>query len=163
MITIIYYRESKFHGSLKQVEAETSETSNIIAMKPEPEQGTLHPDSQLHFSGTVQELSNGLCEHVHQESTEKLQDHSGPSEGNSIATNHIPVRQTSEASIGQTDNHIDCDSSCTQTVSTHGPVCILCDEPATVRLLPCGHEIICLMCSKRAKKCLQCKVHYVTG
>ena len=111
----------------------------------------------------MQELSNGLYDHVQQKSTKTIQGHTDPrtvhNESDSIATNHIPVQQTSEVTADQTENnHTDWDSSCTQTVSTDGPVCMLCDEPATVRLLPCGHEIICLVCSKRAKKCLQCKV-----
>ena len=70
----------------------------------------------------------------------------------STSRNHISNSSTSGVEVdGATSG------SC-NVLASNQPVCILCDEPATVRLLPCGHEIICLMCSKRAKKCLQCKV-----
>jgi hypothetical protein len=36
--------------------------------------------------------------------------------------------------------------------------CMLCEEPVTVKLLPCGHAQICVLCVKRAKKCPLCKV-----
>ena len=36
--------------------------------------------------------------------------------------------------------------------------CMLCEEPVTVKLLPCGHTQICVLCLERAKKCPQCKV-----
>ena len=36
--------------------------------------------------------------------------------------------------------------------------CMLCEEPVTVKLLPCGHTQICVLCVERAKKCPQCKV-----
>lgn len=80
-------------------------------------------------------------------------------ESNPIATNdiaHVPPTPTA-SSISQRCEADDCDNGSNKTRSDQ-PICILCDEPATVRLLPCGHQIICLMCSKRAKKCLQCKV-----
>jgi hypothetical protein len=116
-------------------------------------EGTHHLDSSLSLSDTVQGLSERpLCDQIHQKST-------GPNsksvrtEGDLIASNHIPCKATN---AGQ--NCIESDSSLIRTTPSDGPVCILCDEPATVRLLPCGHEIICLICSKRAKKCLQCKV-----
>ena len=71
--------------------------------------------------------------------------------GNSLATNNVvPVTQSA---CSVRESHYE-DGS---TLS----VCILCDEPVTVRLLPCRHEIMCLMCSKRAKKCLECKVRIV--
>lgn len=74
------------------------------------------------------------------------------------ATNHashVPAASTA-SSVGPKCEG-DCDSG-SGTSRSDQPICILCDELATVRLLPCGHQIICLMCSKRAKKCLQCKV-----
>ena len=37
-------------------------------------------------------------------------------------------------------------------------LCMLCEEPVTVKLLPCGHAQICILCVKRAKKCPLCKV-----
>ena len=136
-----------------------------MTTKSEPEQGPCHLQSLRSLSAAMQELPKRTpCDHIHQKSTENaLNDPISRTEHvcteeDVIATNHIPCTANS---TGQNENdHIECDSSHSQTGSTDGRVCILCDEPATVRLLPCGHEIICLMCSKRAKKCLQCKVYY---
>lgn len=143
-------RDSKFHGSLKKID-EKSEVTVSNSVNTVLEQGQHCPDSPLTVSDTIQGLSEQPpCDQIHQKST-------GPAskivhtEGDLISSNHIAA-----ASAGHTEkNCIESDSSPT---CSDGPVCILCDEPATVRLLPCGHEIICLMCSKRAKKCLQCKV-----
>ena len=79
-------------------------------------------------------------------------------EVNPIATNRVlrtPATPTASS------NGLKCEGDCdngSNTSRLDQPICILCDEPAMVKLLPCGHQIICLMCSKRAKKCLQCKV-----
>lgn len=37
-------------------------------------------------------------------------------------------------------------------------LCMLCEEPVTVKLLPCGHAEICMLCAERATKCPLCKV-----
>ena len=145
-------RDSQFHGSLKTVEDEKSETTVSSSVKSKVEHGPHHLDSPLNLSDKIRGLpEQPPCDQIHQKST------GSPSktvhtERDLIASNHIAA-----ASAGKTEkNCIESDSSPT---CSDGPVCILCDEPATVRLLPCGHEIICLMCSKRAKKCLQCKVN----
>ena len=41
---------------------------------------------------------------------------------------------------------------------TSMPLCILCDDPVSVKLIPCGHSVICKLCVKRATRCPQCKV-----
>ena len=81
-------------------------------------------------------------------------------ERNPISTNHV-LHVPATPTFGSTGPGLKCECDCDSGSSTSRsdqPICILCDEPATVRLLPCGHQIICLMCSKRAKKCLECKV-----
>ena len=82
-------------------------------------------------------------------------DHDGVhTERNSFATEHnitqLPSTQAQTVLSSEPEDD--------GTAMSLQPVCVLCDEPATVRLLPCGHEIICMMCSRRAKKCLKCKV-----
>ena len=77
------------------------------------------------------------------------------SEGTSFTTNHD--NSTQAACHDDVSSYCKDDSKVCSSLSDR-PICLLCDEPVTVRLLPCGHEIICLLCSKRAKKCLQCKV-----
>lgn len=80
-------------------------------------------------------------------------------ERTSLAANsivHVPQAQT--VSIANLKCEVDCENGSSNAVPSSQPICILCDEPAIVRLLPCGHQNICLLCSKRAKKCLQCKV-----
>ena len=144
-------RDSQFHGSLKKVD-EKSETTVSNSVKSKLERGPHHLDSLLNLSDKVRGLSEQPpCHQIHQKSTDPSSK-TVHTDGDLIASNHIAA-----ASADQTEkNCIESDSSPT---CSDGPVCILCDEPATVRLLPCGHEIICLVCSKRAKKCLQCKVN----
>ena len=36
--------------------------------------------------------------------------------------------------------------------------CILCEGEVDVVLRPCNHAVVCRECSKRAKKCPQCRV-----
>ena len=38
--------------------------------------------------------------------------------------------------------------------------CLLCYKEADVKLKPCGHVVICRICSERAKKCPECKVRH---
>ena len=38
-------------------------------------------------------------------------------------------------------------------------LCMLCEEPVRVKLIPCGHAEICEVCVKRATKCPHCKVY----
>lgn len=38
-------------------------------------------------------------------------------------------------------------------------LCLLCDTLITVKFHPCGHAVLCEHCSRRAKKCLECKVY----
>lgn len=37
-------------------------------------------------------------------------------------------------------------------------LCLLCDNPIAVKFEPCGHAVLCEICSERAKKCPKCKV-----
>ena len=142
----------------------TPETPAITTSNSQSEAGSaLYQDIQIHTSSP-----NKKChDHTFQQSPATLPSHSAPKtthiEEQLLASNQIQQTiPTAVASteIGQSENGRTGSSLSTAT-STDGPVCILCDEPATVRLLPCGHEIICLICSKRAKKCLQCKVGIV--
>ena len=36
--------------------------------------------------------------------------------------------------------------------------CFLCESPVEVKFEPCGHAVLCAICSERAKKCVKCKV-----
>ena len=38
------------------------------------------------------------------------------------------------------------------------PVCRLCDNLVTIKMEPCGHAVVCHVCARRARKCLQCRV-----
>jgi ankyrin repeat protein len=40
--------------------------------------------------------------------------------------------------------------------------CFVCERPANARLAPCGHNVACKTCARRAKRCPICKV-LVTG
>ena len=146
------YRGSKFHGSLKRAEMisdskmKTPGATTITTSNSQSEPGsTVHEDVQTRTCSVKEKCYD--C--TDQQSAETVRSHSVPrTEGEgSLASNHIQQTIPTVA---------------TTAASVDGPVCILCDEPATVRLLPCGHEIICLICSKRAKKCLQCKVLLLT-
>lgn len=44
------------------------------------------------------------------------------------------------------------------TASPQSQHCMLCDAPVTIKLMPCGHSVICGDCSKRATKCPSCQV-----
>ena len=40
--------------------------------------------------------------------------------------------------------------------------CILCDEVADMKLMPCGHVALCHVCigSVKVKKCIECRVSH---
>ena len=138
--------------------AETS-VSNLYVQRDSVQYRAVHED-QLHsdqlnllpscqFDSTAglvtarSPLTDSTANAVHMES-----------DGTLLTTNHDSTTQTALHAVS-----LDCkDDSRVCSSKSDRPVCLLCDEPAMVRLLPCGHEIICLFCSKRAKKCLQCKV-----
>ena len=116
----------------------------------------LQPAQENHHTLPNAMVSRTLTTHSSREETEPTEADT-PSHANHVSQ-IFNGRTTSQ--LEECEEDVDGDSgSCNALATSAGqPVCILCDEPATVRLLPCGHEIICLVCSKRAKKCLQCKV-----
>lgn len=49
-------------------------------------------------------------------------------------------------------------SSNSRKMETSPPECMVCDdELATVKFVPCGHQIVCPGCCVKMKKCLNCK------
>ena len=123
--------------------------STVSEDQPHSDQLNVLPSGQIKSTAdlgtTVSPLTDSTANAMHTEP-----------DGTSFTTNHDNVNAT-QAALHAVSS--DCkDDSKVYSSTSDRPICLLCDEPVTVRLLPCGHEIICLLCSKRAKKCLQCKV-----
>ena len=75
------------------------------------------------------------------------------------ATSSLPVSSTTD--LPERPQHQLSEPSHTRATSEEE--CLLCGEPVDIRLMPCGHIIICKECSQRAKKCPQCKVSISMG
>ena len=75
-------------------------------------------------------------------------------------TTNVPAthqESASKTSVQEPIHQVSASQTSTAQDSIDPSICFLCDDPVTVKLLPCGHAIICSSCAQRAKKCLKCR------